>query len=50
MSDDAAHEEHVSGELRTTAPMQEFTMGQVWIGLVVLAVGLLVVFGLPLVF
>jgi hypothetical protein len=33
---------------RVTSPMQEFTMGQVTTGLVVLAVGLAVVFGVPL--
>lgn len=35
--------------LRSTAPQSEFTMGQVGTGIVVLLVGLVVVFGLPLV-
>lgn len=34
--------------LRSTAPQSQFTSRQVGIGLVVLAVGLLVTFGLPL--
>ena len=33
--------------LRSTAPQDAFTMGQVGIGFVVLLVGLLVVFGIP---
>ncbi|MFB6123845.1 MAG: hypothetical protein ABEJ78_10355 [Haloferacaceae archaeon] len=35
-------------EGRVTSPMQEFTLGQVGTGLVVAAVGLAVVFGVPL--
>jgi hypothetical protein len=35
--------------LRSTAPQSEFTMGQVGVGFLVTLVGLLVVFGLPLV-
>jgi hypothetical protein len=35
--------------LRSTAPQSGFTMGQVGIGFAVLLVGLVVVFGLPLV-
>ena len=42
------HDHDESGEWRTTSPMQEFTTSQVWIGLVVLAVGLVVTFGIPL--
>jgi hypothetical protein len=34
--------------LRSTAPQSEYTMGQVGFGLVVLLVGLVLVFGLPL--
>jgi hypothetical protein len=34
--------------LRSTAPQSEYTMGQVGFGLVVLLVGLVIVFGLPL--
>lgn len=42
--------DHDEGEEpgRTTAPMQEFSTGQVTTGFLVLAVGLAVVFGLPL--
>lgn len=51
MADHADHdEEHHEGEQtgRVTSPMQEFSTGQVGIGLVVLLVGLVVTFGLPL--
>ena len=34
--------------LRSTAPQGAYTMGQVGVGIVVLLVGLVVVFGLPL--
>jgi hypothetical protein len=34
--------------LRSTAPQSEFTMGQVAFGAVILLVGLVVTFGLPL--
>jgi hypothetical protein len=34
--------------LRRTAPQSEFTMGQVGLGVVVLIVGLVLTFGLPL--
>jgi len=34
--------------LRSTAPQSEYTMGQVGFGLVILLVGLVIVFGLPL--
>ena len=40
----AAHESAAEG--RVTAPMQEFSTGQVGVGLVVLVVGLLLTFGL----
>lgn len=33
---------------RETAPQQEYTMAQVWTGLFVFAVGLTVVFAVPL--
>ncbi|MFC6723869.1 hypothetical protein ACFQE1_05650 [Halobium palmae] len=36
------------GTDRTTAPMQSYSTGQVGIGFAVLVVGLLVVFGVPL--
>ncbi|MFC7045712.1 hypothetical protein ACFQH6_10105 [Halobacteriaceae archaeon GCM10025711] len=42
------HEEAETGEWRTTSPMQEFTMGQVVTGFVVLVVGAVVTFGVPL--
>ena len=45
---DAEHGRDVDHLDRVTAPMQEFGMGQVGIGFVVLAVGLAVTFGLPL--
>ena len=34
--------------LRSTAPQSEYTMGQVGFGFVVLLIGLLITFGLPL--
>ncbi|MFA1610361.1 DUF7550 family protein [Halobellus rubicundus] len=43
--DDHGHDED---EGRVTAPMQDFGMSQVTTGLVVLVVGLVVVFGVPL--
>jgi hypothetical protein len=50
MSDHAPDEHHEGEEPgRTTAPMQGFSMGEVTTGLVVLAVGLVVVFGVPLI-
>jgi|GEM_PF-191463 len=49
--DHSDHEHHPhsdeEGE-RVTSPMQEFTTGQVGVGVGVLAVGLAVTFGLPL--
>lgn len=47
MTDDAAESEDAGIWARSTAPQSEFTMGQVGTGLVVLAIGLLVAFGLP---
>jgi len=35
--------------LRSTAPQSDYTMGQVGFGIVVLLVGLLVTFGIPMV-
>lgn len=32
---------------RVTSPMQSFTMGQVGVGLLIMLIGLVVVFGLP---
>lgn len=49
MTDDHAESEEATGIwARTTAPQSAFTSSQVGTGLVVLAVGLVVVFGLPL--
>ena len=52
MSDDAAHETSAEDEdpvwARETAPQSPYTKRQVGIGLVVLAVGALVAFGVPL--
>lgn len=46
---DHDHGDHESGEdERVTSPMQSFSTSQVGIGLVILVVGLVVVFGLPL--
>jgi hypothetical protein len=41
------HEEHAD-EGRVTSPMQEFGSSQVTTGFVVLVIGLVVVFGIPL--
>lgn len=57
--DDHAHDDHHSGDHdhgdhesggdeRVTSPMQSFSTSQVGLGLAVLVVGLVVVFGLPL--
>ena len=47
--DDHGHENyHDDGLERVTSPMQEYGMREVGIGLVVLAIGLLVTFALPL--
>ena len=49
-----AHDDHGHGHgepegiVRRTAPMQAFRTRHVWIGLVVLLVGLAITFGLPL--
>lgn len=40
------HDDHGESEGRVTAPMQEFGMGQVGIGIAVLLVGLVLTFGL----
>ena len=56
MADDTEQEEHDSaadvghdlGAERTTAPMSEYATRDVAIGFVILAVGLIVAFGLPL--
>ena len=51
MTDDDAEtemEEDAGIWARTTAPQSAFTTGQVGTGFVVLAIGLLVAFGLPL--
>ena len=42
------HDHHEDDDGRVTSPMQEFSTSQVGVGLAVLAVGLLVTFGLPL--
>jgi hypothetical protein len=44
--DHSGHES--SGDERVTSPMQAFSTSQVGVGLAVLAVGLVVTFGLPL--
>ena len=50
--DHAEHDDHGHGdgsdEGRVTSPMQEFGSSQVTTGFVVLVVGLVVVFGIPL--
>ncbi|MGB9958017.1 MULTISPECIES: DUF7550 family protein [Haloferax] len=54
MSDDHDHgghghdDHHADEDARVTSPMQEFSMSQVTTGILVLVVGLVVVFGLPL--
>jgi hypothetical protein len=49
MSDDHGHADHGDDdEGRVTSPMQEFSMGQVTTGFVVLLVGLAVAYALPL--
>jgi hypothetical protein len=46
---DHDHDDHQSSdEERVTSPMQAFSSSQVGIGLTVLLVGLVVVFGIPL--
>lgn len=42
------YEPEDEGRFRETAPMQAFTMGEVTVGLAVLAIGLLVTFAVPL--
>ncbi len=46
--DDHGHDDHGGDEGRVTAPMQEFTTGQVGKGAAVLVVGLVLTFGLAL--
>lgn len=48
MSDDHGHADDGSEAGRVTSPMQEFSMGQVTTGFVVLLVGLAVAYALPL--
>lgn len=49
MTDDGDEGDEATGIwARTTAPQTPFTMSQVGTGFVVLAIGLLVAFGLPL--
>ncbi|MGM0592323.1 MAG: DUF7550 family protein [Halobacteriota archaeon] len=47
-ADEHEHHSHEGGEWRVTSPMQEFTMGQAWTGLVVAVIGLLITFGVTL--
>ncbi|MEF8780050.1 MAG: hypothetical protein V5A46_05175 [Haloferacaceae archaeon] len=42
------HEDEPDPDARVTAPMQEFTSTQVGIGFLVLVVGLVIAFGIPL--
>ena len=46
MADHDDHDDHGESDGRVTSPMQEFGMGQVGIGLVVLLVGAVLTFGL----
>lgn len=46
--DHADHGHDVEGLERVTAPQQAYSMRQVWTGLLVLAVGLAVTVGVPL--
>jgi hypothetical protein len=43
-----SHDEHDGPAGRITAPMQDFTTGEVGVGFLILLVGLAVAFGLPL--
>jgi hypothetical protein len=48
--DEETHVEHgheVKGVVRDTAPMQDYTTSQVWLGLALFAVGVVVTFLLP---
>lgn len=53
MADDHGHHEvehaegYPPGETRTTAPQQDYELGQAGVGVVILLVGLAVVVGLP---
>lgn len=46
--DDHGHGDHEDEDGRVTSPMQDFSTSQVGVGFAVLAVGLLVTFGIPL--
>jgi hypothetical protein len=46
--DEPDHHEHEAELERVTAPMQEFSTREVTVGFVVLLVGLVVTFGIPL--
>lgn len=45
--DDADHGHDIQGLVRDTAPMQAYSMGQVWTGIAVAAIGVAVTFLLP---
>lgn len=45
----ADHDDEPDPDARVTAPMQDFTTGQVGIGFAILLVGLAIAFGVPLV-
>lgn len=47
-ADSHGHEDASDEDLRVTSPMQEFTTGQVGVGVAILVVGVLVTFGVPL--
>lgn len=47
-ADDHAHADP-DGPIRETAPMQEFGTREIGLGIVILVIGLVVTFGLPLV-
>jgi ribosome modulation factor len=46
-ADDAGHGHDVEGLVRETSPMQEYSTSQVWLGVVVAAIGIAVAFVLP---
>lgn len=54
MADDGDHDEHhesyreASGETRATSPMDPFSLRDAGLGALILAIGLLIVFGVPL--
>lgn len=45
--DDVDHGHDIVGLVRETAPMQEYSMGQVWTGILIAAIGIAVAFVLP---